>query len=248
MKKILLAVSFFLLTVSGPISNAFALCLVTSSRDYAPCASDAAPLARTLCLIRQMRHDRGTLRYQVEREYFDANTVGNRLDASVRGTCFTGGGANPMDEWLGFEQAILIATDGWNNPTTTPNESWRNASGGFIDINTITLVAPISFRNRYDNVVVGNWTLTGPEESPFDYSYPLPDSDDPDLDVFELLARWPANYRDYGSVTIDATGLEENQSPFVCGVDNTKPVILRNLVILTKGVTTAAFFTPAIKR
>ncbi|MDO8519605.1 MAG: putative metal-binding motif-containing protein [Deltaproteobacteria bacterium] len=129
-----------------------------------------------------------------------------------------------LDRWLGFRQSIRFATLEAGN--------YYNVLGQRIDIQEITISLAsrvITFDNSAVNVVVGNWSQDLPANTDYEYGYPI------NFDPEETIPR------DYGAVIIDGTGLSSRTSPLKCA-GATDPVILRNLVIETNGVTRAEFF------
>ena len=126
--------------------------------------------------------------------------------------------AGDYDRWLGFDQAIIFAT--------REAGTFVNTRGDRIDVNQISLGAPLTFSNPAVNVVVGNQPLLLPSPSAYDYPYPV-------------------NYtpfQDQGIVTLDCRShFGPGQRCLQCG-SGTGNVILRNLVINTNGINRASLF------
>ena len=186
--------------------------------------------ANAYCLV--SNEDGGTV---VENDYVPTGNPADAEDESLNsltyqistlyhdGLCSTRND-DPFDFGLGLTQAILFATREF----------------GFFDedADQITLNRPVAFNNPNQNIVIGNFPIHRPLPE-FAYQYPA------DFDPRAWGEGQNAQLLDYGMVYINAVSnftRKENKMPFICHED-TSPIVLRNLVIETIGITREEFFS-----
>lgn len=144
------------------------------------------------------------------------------------GECMTDDAyADPLDHFFGFDQALLFATSEWGGWTRTLARNRIVIGDPFLPN------LPLVFDNDDENLVIGNWSeesFSDPDRDP----YPAQDS----------VARTTDNIvdRNYGRITIDGcTHFYPGVSPFFCA-PGTKEVYLRNVTILTRGISKSGLF------
>lgn len=176
----------------------------------------AAAEAQAFCLVSS---ESGSVSNQYSLPYMLTQYSGKK-DWAKCGT----DGNDPLDHGLGFNQAIIFAE------YISSNEEWQwtdSETKQPLNVKKVTLAAPLTFDNANFNLVIGNWPMVKPDASAYAYKY---------LDTYQPVTA------DYGMVTIDGrTSFQDKQSPFECKAD-TKEVVLRNLVIETKGLSKTTLF------
>lgn len=172
-------------------------------------------MAQAYCLVSSSTtYTEASLPYQLNKNYNGKGT---------EATCGTKTGQ--LDFQSGFDQGIYFT-----------NSTWWSGYKDKVDVKTIVLTAPLTLNNSVKDLVIGNWANVKPNSDSafknFAWDYP---------DFFDPTSHTDIGDKEYGVVTIDGSKLPAGTLPMQCAT-GTSLVALRNLVIITHGVSEEDFW------